>query len=286
MSSSCLTIIFASEKIFRRQTHLIQLQTCTWSHSSYTGLQRMPNLSRFTVTITSFPGARHLPIPQDNPGHGNERLRGEAPPPPPPPPPCWCDLLTQVNFCEKELASFYIHPGHFPGKEGISGVQLSCYSSLVRSAFQSQRKRDWESAKPYWETQSVGIFCVFAILTIRPDSAAQPSPALQPHTPGTGSALWHSLHHQAPSPREPMCLKAEVTAVHLLAPPPWGKATKSTPLATSPCYVNGLSWGEKQAGIYKPPKESSLSSQPGTSTCSGPTWAHAAQIQGFVLVTL
>lgn len=203
-------------------------------------------------------------------------------------------FLMQANFCEEVLASSYIHPGHFPGKEGRASVQLLWSSSLIRSALQRQRKRLRK-----WKVMLGGLGCgnilSFAILTIKSNSAVEPSPAFQHRMPDRyGSAVRHSFHHCS------LSLRAHGLEgrSHLWPSPPLphvaslgggGEATKST-LASRPygCYVKRLSWGEKQAGLHKPPRESSLSSQPGTIR-SGPMWLMVVlqlKIQGFVLVTL
>lgn len=113
-----------------------------------------------------------------------------------------------------------------------------------------------------------GNILSFDILTIKPNSAG----TAQPSSPTTYNLGIWALHSSMPSITthchpEPLCLK-EVTCVHLLPLTPWEIATKSTTLASRSCYVNGLCWGKKQTVIYKPPSESSLSSQIGN-TCSG-----------------
>lgn len=61
-------------------------------------------------------------------------------------------FLMQVHFFERRtLLPFHTHHpppwGHFPGKEVTLGVQPFRYSSLIRSALQSQGERDWECGK-------------------------------------------------------------------------------------------------------------------------------------------
>lgn len=193
-------------------------------------------------------------------------------------------FLTQVNFCEEDLAFFYVHLGHFSGKEGILDVELFCYSSLIRSAWSGKETKKVGSDVGRSRVGGHSAFCHFNHQTWFYRTA-------QPCFPTTYAWYWVCILALPPSPYtvvRSLCAWRN----HWCPPPPpasMRKVIKGTTLATCRCYINRLSWGQNQAGIYMPWRPSSLSSQPGTTPFSGPTWAHivaAAQIQGFVLASL
>lgn len=131
-------------------------------------------------------------------------------------------------------------------KEGILDVQLFCYSSLIRSASQSQRKRDQEGGSDVGRSR-VGGHSAFAILTIKPDSDTG---QLQPCFPTTYAWYWVCILALPPSPHTVVPSRC-AWRNHWCPPPPASvrKVIKGTTLATCRCYVNRLSWGTKQESI-------------------------------------